>query len=75
MENIARFYSQLPVSPTEHQTRLLEEVAYLEMRLHDIGLTGDCAYEKSLARSYDALLRERRDKLADFGIKLSRPEN
>ncbi|WP_303908541.1 hypothetical protein [Thiohalomonas denitrificans] len=74
MENMAHFYSRLPVTPTEHQTRLLEEIAYLEARLRDIGITGDCAYEKSLARSYDALLRERREQLADSGIQLSHPE-
>lgn len=68
MNKIGHFYSELPVSPTEHQTRLLEEIAYLEARLHDIGETGDCAYEKSLARSYVHLLRERRSQLAAAGI-------
>ncbi|SCZ52570.1 hypothetical protein [Thiohalomonas denitrificans] len=74
MENTAHFYRQLPVSPTQHQTRMLEEIAYLEARLRDIGITGDCAYEKSLARTYDVLLRERREQLADSGIQLSRPD-
>ncbi len=41
-------------------SRLVEEIAYLEARLIAIGQTGDCAYEKSMARSYRELLRQRR---------------
>ncbi len=55
-------------SPKQHRdesySRLLEEVAYLEARLIAIGQTGDCAYEKALARSYSELLRARRRQLA-----------
>ena len=49
----------------QNHTRLLEEIAYLEARLIAIGETGDCAYEKSLARSYSELLRARRRQLAE----------
>ena len=44
-------------------SRLIEEIAYLEARLIAIGQTGDCAYEKSMARSYTQLLRQRRCEL------------
>jgi hypothetical protein len=52
----------LPQRDQSH-ARLLEEIAYLEARLIAIGQTGDCAYEKSLARSYSELLRARRQQL------------
>ena len=51
---------------THHQqslSRLLEEIAWLEARLISIGHTGDCAYEKKLARSYQELLIARRKEL------------
>lgn len=44
-------------------SRLIEEIAYLEARLIAIGQNGDCAYEKSLARSYRELLSLRRKEL------------
>jgi hypothetical protein len=54
--------------PSHHREqsygRLVEEIAYLEARLIAIGHTGDCAYEKSLARTYSELLRTRRRELA-----------
>jgi hypothetical protein len=50
----------------QNYIRLLEEIAYLEVRLITIGQTGDCAYEKSLARNYSELLRTRRRQLARF---------
>ena len=55
-------------TPTAHRDhshgRLLEEIAYIEARLIAIGHTGDCAYEKSMARSYTQLLQLRRRELA-----------
>lgn len=68
MQSLAHFYSEHAGSISPHQTRLLEEIAFLEARLHHIGQTGDCAYEKSLARSYDTLLRERRRQLQESGL-------
>jgi hypothetical protein len=54
-------------TPSSHRdygySRLLEEIAYLEARLITIGQTGDCAYEKSMARSYSRLLQLRRREL------------
>ena len=59
--------AQSYTSPAPHHdhsySRLLEEIAYLEARLITIGQTGDCAYEKSMARSYRQLLQQRRRDL------------
>ena len=63
MQQMIHHYSRrLPLHAQNH-TRLLEEIAYLEARLIAIGETGDCAYEKSLARSYTELLHARRQQL------------
>ncbi len=45
------------------ESRLLHDIAYFEARLNAIGWSGDCAYEKSLARSYTSLLQQRRHSL------------
>ncbi|MEN8169744.1 MAG: hypothetical protein ABFS08_05925 [Pseudomonadota bacterium] len=62
--------AQTYTTPTPHRDhshgRLLEEIAYLEARLIAIGQTGDCAYEKSMARSYTQLLQLRRRELSSF---------
>lgn len=55
--------------PVGHSTRLneariLSDIDYFERRLSAIGYSGDCAYEKSLARTYQYLLLQRR-KLLD----------
>jgi len=64
MQELLQNYT-MPRTQRDHSyTRLLEEIAYLEARLIAIGQTGDCAYEKSLARSYSELLRTRRMQLA-----------
>ena len=63
MQQIIHHYSRrMPLHDQSH-ARLIEEIAYLEARLIAIGQTGDCAYEKSLARSYTELLRSRRKQL------------
>jgi hypothetical protein len=64
MHNLAHFYAAKPTA-ADRQTRMLEEIAYLEARLRDIGGNGDCAYEKSLERSYRSLISERRQLLAE----------
>ncbi len=48
----------------QSHSRLIEEIAYIEARLIAIGQTGDCAYEKAMARSYQQLLQQRRQELA-----------
>jgi hypothetical protein len=63
MNDIVQFYTAaLPRGP-HHETRLLEEIAFLEVRVRELNLRADCAYEKSLARSYAALLEARRAEL------------
>lgn len=66
MQEMVRSYTQPRPHPDHSYSRLIEEVAYLEARLIAIGQTGDCAYEKSLARSYTELLIARRRQLADI---------
>lgn len=43
--------------------RLMEEIAFFESRLLEMGHSGDCAYENALARTYQALLDARRHAL------------
>ncbi len=64
MQEIVNHYARVQPRHDKGHTRLLEEIAYLEARLLAIGETGDCAYEKSLARSYTELLHTRRLQLA-----------
>jgi len=64
MQDLIHHYTTPRPLHDQGHTRLLEEIAYLEARLVAIGQTGDCAYEKSLARSYTELLRARRQQLA-----------
>ncbi len=45
---------------------LRQEIAFFETRLHEMGEKGDCAYEHALSRAYEALLRERRQQLAQL---------
>ncbi len=66
MQEIIHHYTRALPQRDHSHARLLEEIAYLEARLIAIGQTGDCAYEKSLARSYSELLRARRRELAEF---------
>lgn len=49
-----------------HKRRILEEIAYFEARLIEIGHSGDCAYEKALARTYRNLLDDRRWQLSQL---------
>lgn len=64
MHQVLHGYAKPNPHPDHGYSRLLEEIAYLEARLIAIGQTGDCAYEKSLARSYSELLFARRRQLA-----------
>jgi hypothetical protein len=57
----SRKHLRVPISP-EHD--LLAEIAWFESRLREIGETGDCAYEKALARSYVQAVDQRRARLA-----------
>lgn len=53
--------TRVPASP-KHD--LLVEIAWFESRLREIGDSGDCAYDKALARSYLQAVDERRARLA-----------
>lgn len=63
MSEIVSFYTAAVPHRPESRSRLLEEIAYLEARLMEIGENGDCAYEKAMVRSYTALLETRRNEL------------
>lgn len=64
MQALIQSYTTPPVHRDHVHGRLLEEIAWLEARLLGMGYTGDCAYEKKLARSYQDLLQARRQELA-----------
>ena len=49
---------------TLSESQLLDEIAWFEGRLQDIGGNGDCAYEKALARSYEQAVSSHRERLA-----------
>ncbi len=63
MNEIVAFYTQPVPRGHEHHSRLLQEIAFLETRLFELD-GGDCAYERSLTRTYSALLNLRRGELA-----------
>jgi hypothetical protein len=49
----------------EDQTlQLLEEIATLENRLEDMGVDGDCAYERAMSRLYTDMVQDRKRQLA-----------
>ncbi len=60
MNMLVKSYTTATPHRDHSYSRLVEEIAYLEARLTAIGQTGDCAYEKAMARSYRELLRQRR---------------
>ena len=66
MNMLATSYTTATPHRDHSLSRLLEEIAYLEARLIAIGQTGDCAYEKSMARSYRELLSLRRKELCSL---------
>jgi hypothetical protein len=43
--------------------QILEQIAYFELRLEEMGGSGDCAYEKSLVRVYETRIGEQRQLL------------
>jgi hypothetical protein len=66
MNMLAETYTITTPQRDHSYGRLLEEIAYLEARLITIGQTGDCAYEKAMARSYNQLLQLRRRELSSL---------
>ncbi len=66
MSELIDFYTAaLPHGP-HSETRLREEIAFLEARAQEVAHRADCAYENSLARTYRALLQARRAELDRF---------
>jgi hypothetical protein len=55
-----------PVADYRAADYLRQEIAFFEARLYEMGEKGDCAYEHALSRAYEALLRERRQQLAQL---------
>lgn len=51
---------------TLSEGQLLDEISWFEARLEAIGGTGDCAYEKALARSYEQAVSSHRARLASL---------
>jgi hypothetical protein len=64
MQELLQGYTTATPHREQIHGRLLEEIAWLEARLLGMGYTGDCAYEKKMARSYQELLQARRNELA-----------
>jgi hypothetical protein len=72
MHEIVDFYTTTLSTGFQGETRVLEEIAFLEARLAQLG-SGDCAYEKSMVRTYAALLQARRQQLERFKAERGRP--
>lgn len=53
-----------PLSEQDQALLLLEEIASLERRLNDMGMDGDCAYERAISRVYTGLVEKRKQQLA-----------
>ena len=64
MSEIVDFYTAALPHSAHSESRLREEIAFLEVKASDLARRADCAYEKSLARTYLALLQARRAALA-----------
>lgn len=72
MHEIVDFYTAALNTGSYSESRLLEEIAFLEARLTQLD-SGDCAYEKSMARTYAALLATRRQQLEGLRVGRGRP--
>jgi hypothetical protein len=53
-----------PAVGEEQTLQLMEEIAALESRLEDMGMDGDCAYERAISRVYTDMVAERKRRLA-----------
>ncbi len=51
---------------------LIEDIAYFEARLEQMGDLGDCAYERAMSRFYERLVGERRASLASLRVRNGR---
>ncbi len=51
----------------EQAVQLQDEITTLEIRLEDMGMDGDCAYERAMSRLYADMVEERKLRLAAMG--------
>jgi hypothetical protein len=61
---MSQLTSPQPTPGEQRAVRISEEIAALENRLDDMGMDGDCAYERAMSRLYSSLLEERKRQLA-----------
>jgi hypothetical protein len=59
-----QFTGLQPVIGEDRTLQLMEEIAALESRLEDMGMDGDCAYERAISRVYTGMVEERKRQLA-----------
>jgi hypothetical protein len=52
-----------PASVPSNPDGLRRDIAYIEARLRVVGESGDCAYERMLIKTYEAVLVEKRQQL------------
>lgn len=53
----------MPTGLAADSERLLQEIAYMEGRLAEIGHEGDCAYERAIARFFEQQVADRKTQL------------
>lgn len=72
MTNLSRHDRHRPAAASAHnESRLLEQIAYFEARLAEIGYLGDCAYEKAMVRVYQSRRQELNDQLAALRLAVA----
>jgi len=55
----------MPLAVGDDQAlQLQDEIATLESRLEDMGMDGDCAYERAMSRLYADMVEDRKRRLA-----------
>jgi len=55
-----------PVVGDEQALQLQDEIAALEGRLKEMGIDGDCAYERAMSRLYTDMVEDRKRRLASL---------
>jgi hypothetical protein len=56
--------ADMPLAVGDDRTQLLDEINALESRLAEMGMDGDCAYERAMTRLYTDLVNDRKRRLA-----------
>lgn len=55
-----------PAVGDEQALQLQDEIATLESRLNEMGIDGDCAYERAMSRLYTGMVEDRKRRLASL---------